>query len=443
MIQLRETLQPIFRTAHVNENVELYRGPIQLACGNALRNGSDTPIVLSWLPSPRLLAYPPIGPPPGPLDDLSIGIFYDDAWCFDETAMLWNGDWYRAKCRLRRLRFGAAHPPFTLQLENLEAGTPKSLTAISFHLVNFPNFIGDWISEGSERRRGRILLSTDGWVLTIDNLKETSQLREELDEIGGFGITHVGQLAREDELPFPLEDAQILLRGLYYFLSFARGAWSAPILLSGVGLNGERWQEWSLPLLDQGQHEWSWPPRNAEGTAIAKAWPGFFRLWMTESWRDPIAAAISWYVEAAKGVLVESHFVLGQAALELLSWVENVERRGLVSAHGFNALPASDHLQLLLVLAKISPELPDALSDLKKRAKASNWANGPSALTELRNGVVHPKIRDRVFGTEMKIRAEAWRLMMHYLQLVILRLLDYDGRYFDYLLGAEAIVPWS
>src|ERR1019366_6138587 len=246
----------------------------------------------------------------------------------------------------------------------------------------------------------------------------------ELVETGGFGITHVGNLRRTDGASFHVDDVKKALGGVYYFLSFARGRWVAPVLYSGDSADGEHWQHWGLPLLDEGAGEWSWPPRLREGAALASAWPGFLRLWLKDGWQQALAAALSWYIEAAKGVLIESHLVSGQAALELLSWVETVEQRGLLTKNGFNSLPAYEHIRLLLTLSKIPLEIPDELPDLGKRAAAFNWRDGPSALVELRNGVVHPSISDRVLGIDIKVRAQAWQLMMHYLRLVFLRLFD-------------------
>jgi hypothetical protein len=129
--------------------------------------------------------------------------------------------------------------------------------------------------------------------------------------------------------------------------------------------------------------------------------------------------------------------------LELLSWVEHVEQRGLFTADGFRRLQAEDRLQLLLVLNRISLEIPDALPDLKARAKAFNWPDGARALVQLRNGLVHPNLRQRVLGIDIKVRAQAWQLMIRYWQLVLLSLFEYKGEYFDFLDGREVPVPWS
>jgi hypothetical protein len=96
-----------------------------------------------------------------------------------------------------------------------------------------------------------------------------------------------------------------------------------------------------------------------------------------------------------------------------------------------------------LTLSGIPLEIPDELDELKRRAAAFNWRDGPSALVELRNGVVHPDKSDRVLGIDIKIRAQAWQLMMHYLRLVFLRLFDYKGAYFEHLTGSDATTPWT
>jgi hypothetical protein len=407
------------------------------------RDASGAEVLLAWLPVPRLRVHTAEPPPSGYQRGLSVALFCDDFWCFNGDGLFWHGDWYSCDARLIRIQLGGSASLHTFSFNDLTTGTSERLNSVVFHVVNFPNFSGENISDGSQIRRGRISLATEGWEIILDNLRETADLCKELSETGGFGITHVGSLRRRDGAAFSIDDVKKILGGLYYFLSFARGRWVAPVLFSGENNEGERWQHWGLPLLDEGLAEWSWPPRLREGVALASAWPGFLRLWIDDDWQQALAAALSWYIEAARGVLIETHLVTGQAALELLAWVEIVQRRKLLTKNGFNSLPAYEHIRLLLTLSGIPLEFPDELRELNTRAAAFNWRDGPSALVELRNGVVHPDKSDRVLGIDIKIRAQAWQLMMHYLRLAFLRLFDYKGTYFEHLTGREATTPWA
>lgn len=443
MPSIASALQPKFRTSQVNETVRLYTGPIQFRVTDGPRQVNGADVSLAWLPVPRLRVSSSGAPPQHERQGLSIALFCEDFWYFDANSFFWHADWYSCIARLIRVQLDGSGSLHTFSFNDLSTGTAERLNSVVFHVVNFPNFIGDNIAEGSQVRRGRIFLAADGWEICLDNLRETADLCKQLSEIGGYAITHVGLLRRSDGAAFRIDDVKNILGGLYYFLSFARGRWVAPVLFSGESSDGEIWKHWGLPLLEEGLAEWSWPPRLQEGVALASAWPGFLKLWMDKKWQQALAAALSWYIEAARGALIESHLVTGQAALELLAWVEIVQRRGLLTENGFNSLPASEHLRLLLTLGGIPIDLPNDFPELKTRAAAFTWRDGPSALVGLRNGVVHPNISDRILGIDIKIRAQAWQLMMHYLRLALLRLFEYRGGYYEHLYGREATTPWG
>jgi hypothetical protein len=99
---------------------------------------------------------------------------------------------------------------------------------------------------------------------------------------------------------------------------------------------------------------------------------------------------------------------------------------------GFDKLPASDKIRLLLsqfgIPLKIPPQkssvshntvlsssrpTPDPIKDLVKLAKSSNWTDGLHAFTEMRNGIVHPekKNRQKIYkaSSEAKLDTSNWR----------------------------------
>jgi len=58
---------------------------------------------------------------------------------------------------------------------------------------------------------------------------------------------------------------------------------------------------------------------------------------------------------------------------------------------GYENLPAMDKLRLLLSICGIPAAIPASLSKLAAAAKAkeNQWKDGPQALTEVRNALVH------------------------------------------------------
>lgn len=105
----------------------------------------------------------------------------------------------------------------------------------------------------------------------------------------------------------------------------------------------------------------------------------------------------------------------------------------------------------MLTTCGIPLDIPPALTDLVKVAKAENWQDGPHATTGIRNAIVHasPKKRARILGHGSDARMEAWSLGQWYLELILLRLFDYNGAYSNRLRlpcwqGTEVEpVPWA
>jgi len=182
-----------------------------------------------------------------------------------------------------------------------------------------------------------------------------------------------------------------------------------------------------------------------------EAFPVFFQRLGDKTWNEPLNLAIHWYIESnTSRDNVEGAIILQQAAFELLAWTLLVEDRGILSEDGIQRLPAADKLRLLLSTSGIPLALPSEFQDLLAVAKQYDWMDGPAALTEIRNALVHanPSKRRRILDQSFGIRLDAWQLGQWYLELAILHLCDYRGHYSNRLLrgrwhGDEVErVPW-
>jgi hypothetical protein len=141
--------------------------------------------------------------------------------------------------------------------------------------------------------------------------------------------------------------------------------------------------------------------------------------------------------------------MVSQSALELLAWITVVEERNVVSGEGFDKLPASDRLRVLLEVLGIPRTLPAGLTALQKASEEAPkggpgpWTDGPHALTDLRNVVVHPTKKRRTLGAVDLPWDDAARLSRWYVELVLLRLMGYDGMYLSRLTYSSEPVPWT
>ena len=440
----RRRVDPIYKTSAVNAPISLYEGAFRIEQEGLDVKGNGS-VSWKWLPSSGL--YFEIDVAECPLD-------------IQKPATLHLVELDRsADVMLTHLQMQFAHgfdtgPIRGVFSSSLHGAQDVVLREIVFHLPNSRDFArrsvrqpvgcGPWVA--------LVHIDMDDWTITIDKLDKGG--RPDWDELvadRGSAITHVGRIERASGGLFSAGDAASILQSLTFFLSFRRGLKCAPILPVGFNEKGEKvWWEWSNANIAPEISLLGSVDLSANG--IEKAFPGFWRLFQDEFWREPIAMAIQWYVQCTvpeRGV--EGLLVHLQTALELLSWAHIVEDRGDLSEQGFNKLPASDRIRVLLSACGIPRKIPSALGDLVSHAKACNWVDGPHAVTEMRNAVVHPKRtnRERTLETPHGASEEAWSLALWYLELTLLRLFDYNGSYSNRVSGAEwrgaevEVVPWA
>lgn len=107
--------------------------------------------------------------------------------------------------------------------------TGSNALKLVFHLVNFPDYIGQDIYAESDNvikaYKGRISLESDQWIGVIDSIPETEQLRKEHKTNAGFYISHVGEIrSKSGEY---LDETQIntLCSNLHFLFGFCCGSW--------------------------------------------------------------------------------------------------------------------------------------------------------------------------------------------------------------------------
>jgi len=285
----------------------------------------------------------------------------------------------------------------------------------------------------------------------IKSLPSTSNTLKTLRETGGYGLTHVGQLKKEDGKSFDGKTAEKMLNTLRHFFSFNKGMWCNPCLAVGFDDKENRvWESWSSP-----QGHWNSPmswfdPHHCD--QLVSLFPGFIAKWKNEDWQEALREVIYWYLNSncsglGLGIGIDAGIILTQAAIERLSFEYAVEHKRLIEAEGFKKLRASDKFRLLFSSLGIPIDIPSQTPELLKLAKVTkpNWIDSPHALTEVRNSLVHPEHKPRgKFGSAFY---EAWNLGLWYLELSILRICGYSGSYSNRLVNNKYVgtvedVPW-
>ena len=268
---------------------------------------------------------------------------------------------------------------------------------------------------------------------------------------GGCAFTHLGDLRRLDGKLFTTNEATDIVEFLYWLLSFANGRRCGCVLAAGLRhLDQPLWEQWTAYQTDVGDLGSTWFPAHlpAEGFTIAAR---AYELWRNKSKRDWFRYAVSLYTSSNNNTAgSEVELAKAQIALELLCWVVLREEQAILSEEGLEKLAAADRIRLLLSWSGIPLPIPSTLKKLTAAFVEASGADGPLAVTEIRNSIVHPTKKNltKLEAYNHHARFEAWQLTQWYVEMVMLRLFNYQGRYdnrldFNSWVGTYEKVPWT
>lgn len=431
--QLPMAIKPVYETVTVNQSIVLYTGQFEIVQDATSVTGEGV-VSLEWQPTPQIRFY-------------ATGIPVSARLQLGEIRIHIPNGQPVVRALLSSLELAGQsgvmhwHRKISGSIRTLQVGKGSTICACLFHLPNFHDYLGTWV------------LETQDWVITIDGAPSADQtFHRSLRSLAGYGITHIGKIQKVNGAAFRYDDARELLGYLAYFLSFCRGNWVAPLLPVGIDSDGNRqWEEWREWPVGRWENIQTWF-NLFSNTCVSNPFAGCLRRLRSDTWGEAVRLSIWWYISCnTRAGGLEGSLVLSQAAFELLSWTHLVEDSKVLSKRGFEDLPASDKLRLLLSNAKIQLAIPDTLTELQKLSKSSSWQDGPHALTEMRNGLVHPgpKKRRIVLDADPIAVFEAWSLSLWYLELLLLWIFEYEGDYSNRLKrcvyrGEEVErVPWT
>jgi hypothetical protein len=332
----------------------------------------------------------------------------------------------------------------------------EALAEVRFGVLNFMPFLSKPAHQSATERAAsgnskpenlyEVTLASGAWEVRVRSLPETKELLEEAQASGGFAVSHAGRLTRADGGTFSAEEGDRLLHALSMFLSFSRGLWSPAVLPHGiVGTGAVVWEQWGSRFASSWSSVYHWVDEH-QVEWLRDAFPGFMHAWDDAERREAIKAILYWYIAANQSSSgVDVCLILSQAALEHLAWSHCVIGKRLVSPEGFKALRASDRLRMALSSSGIPIDIPPELKELSSLASRLRWLDGPQAVTEIRNELVHPEKRGKAPLTSGLV--DAWMLAQQYVELLVLHSIDYRGNFSDRIrhshVGQFSAVPWA
>ena len=414
------TITPLYSTAAPNSRIELLaNAPVTFSNKSGQASGTCT-VAVEFGSNPD--------------------VYFDLALASNDPRLFWGDAKGRVSVQLNQgstVNFGA----FRLKTSvNMDARGQTKVRAVA---VKPPIILG-----ASKRRAKRVLFhllnfsAVNGAIdLTLKSKKRRIQLRavsgasdliDALDDFGGHAVTRVGEITQSG---LDYQTSSRLLDETANFLSFVNGTWATPILPVGFDSQGQRlWEAWALGRAASWRSNTQTLIDRRHVDFLPGLYEGFVHLWEVEHWCRALREVIHWYVHCnSRAAGLEGSIVLGQAALEVLAYTYCVADRGILTEEGVNRLTAADRIRLLLSSLDLPIDVPPAVPNLLRRAKAENWADTPHGLARVRNTIIHPKGSHRPLKFTSSELFEAWNLTLWYVELVLLRLFSHSGPYVNRL----------
>ncbi|MDE2770227.1 MAG: hypothetical protein OXI44_03485 [Bacteroidota bacterium] len=322
------------------------------------------------------------------------------------------------------------------------------LREVHFSIFNFPTILGKQTKHTNNRERGtaipHTLIEASGWTIEMMGVLNIWDVEKRLNRERGFGVTYNGRIRRLDGAVFTVEEVETLLNALRVFLSFARGAWCSFASAKGKDENGNQsWLRWGARYVAPWNgNRLSWFRSHGGDDILSDLFPKFWNLIASgDGWEEALFRAIDWYLISNESAL-HVGIILNQAALERLS-CQILQRRKKSKE------PAGRFLCEAFQVSNLDPQIPRSCTELKglQKAHAHCWENGLHLLVDIRNDLIHPTTKRRIAFHHAHL--EAWNLGQWFIEMLLLRSLDYQGEYYNRLTTQHndkesfVLVPWA
>jgi|GEM_PF-3232579 len=318
---------------------------------------------------------------------------------------------------------------------------------LNFALVNFRNNYGMFIEHSNRNYSGRLLFEYGDFEIKIDKRHNYKGIYNDLKKIGGYSITHFAEFKRKDNQIFDSEEVSNIIEALIWLLSFSCGRQVGICYTVGVKNCENVYEQYQAPIIDTWRDIPNWYPIREVYNNLNLIFGELVDKLQDELWGKVLKNIFTWYFDGLRSTYLENKIVSIQIALENIAWTYIVLDKKVMEGNKFEKkINASKKIRLLLKELNIPSEIPE-ISDLKSISNA--YEDGSHLFTAFRNDIVHPKKKVKVDDENWEIKYWVWKLGVKYLELSILRILDYDGKYYNFLKDEKNyhnyldVVPWS
>jgi len=326
---------------------------------------------------------------------------------------------------------------------------------IRFSIPNLREFHGLPVKSISDNAfstsMSRLRFEDDNYIITIDKTYDYKNRKESLEGKGGYIVLYAGELTcKKGSLTH--ENTREVFHCLDTFLSFLNGRRTSALFIQGIHDDEIIWCDYTYYFVDPYKFVQSWPPRHSI-VGLNNLWNSFKSIWQDPDDKNFLTSLIHWYVEAnGHAGFSEGSIILAQTALELVYnwWI--IEQKGMLLGKDTENISASNKIRLLLSQANIDFKVPIGFTNLQAFIDLTdNVSDAPEAIVYIRNAIVHSQVekRKKLSQIHFKAKYEALQLLIWYIEMSLLRILNFDSNYFNrcsneiYASKAEMNVPWA
>jgi hypothetical protein len=325
---------------------------------------------------------------------------------------------------------------------------------VFFEIPNFKNFSGDNVSFNNNNgfSNTRVSFQSENYSIDIDKALDYNKRLKKLEFKGGFLTLYSGVLKAKTG-NISIEDSEKFFECFDLFITFLMGRRVSTTFHTGVLNEKEEWFDFSNKTNEIYAKPESWT-LNYSIEGINELFKEFSILWEDENDKDFLRTVVHWYVEANNNSgYTEGSIIMAQTALELIyNWLL-IEKKQLIMGNDAEKISASNKIRLLLSEIKIDKNIPDSLNNLKDLISSNNNyknSDAPEIIVLIRNAIIHSQLKKRetLAKITVKAKAEALKLYIWYIELSILYILKYKGKYTNrcsnepFPKDREANVPW-
>lgn len=430
MAQTPRLLEPVYRMQRVNSVVQLYRGPV-VVTQSEQKLKCTASLYVDWLPH-QALSFRIHRT--GHAKHLKWG---DMSIHLEVPLLRLEGDAFFTRFGTKELR--GVFRKGLLDITR-STSTDPSTAYLIFHYPNLENVWGSAVRYANTMMAARQVFLFQDWRLTLDPIPELGDRIKDLKKLGGYALTHTARLERIDGKSFRRKQVTTVLQRLHLFFSFARGRWTGPMFVVGRNSHDATvWEQWCTWKAQPWGDTDSWVPRHDHYQSVLS---GFMNLANSQSDWNVVTRAVHWYVEANnQGGGILGALIHLQAALELLAWHVLTRKDGLLDEQAFQKMRAYSKIRAALRHLGIPITLPASLE-----AQKADFVDVVDLITKIRNEAVHPPRQSNLTFPSVDLIVPAWKHALQLVELMLLRMADYDGMYHSRTGSNSAVaaelVPW-